>query len=185
MERKINLNGKIVGYNLKKNSRAKNLSLTVSRNGQVGLTVPKYFPIFLAEKFLKEKAEWLLEKIAHWEKITINPIVGNKKDYLEKKENTLALVEQKINHFNRYYNFEINGLSIKNQKTRWGSCSTAKNLNFSYKLVYLPEDLVDYVIVHELCHLKEMNHSGRFWDLVEATIPDWKTRRKALKNHTF
>jgi hypothetical protein len=185
MERKINLNGKIIGYNLKKNSRAKNISLTVSRSGQVGLTVPKYFPIFLAEKFIKEKAEWLLEKIGHTLKNPVNPVIGNKKDYLEKKENALALVEQKINHFNRFYNFDIKSLQIKNQKTRWGSCSVKKNLNFSYKLVYLPDALVDYVVVHELCHLKEMNHSARFWDLVSEAIPDWKIRRKALKGHAF
>lgn len=185
MERKINLNGKIVGYNLKKNSRAKNLSLSVSGSGRIALTIPKYFPIFLAEKFLREKAGWLLEKIEHSLKNPINPIIGNKKDYLEKKENALALVEQKINQFNRYYDFDIKSLSIKNQKTRWGSCSTRKNLNFSYKLVYLPETLVDYVVVHELCHLKEMNHSTRFWSLVSEAIPDWKTRRKALKRHAF
>jgi hypothetical protein len=185
MRREINLNGKIIGYNIKKNSRAKNLSLTVSRNGQVGLTVPKYFPIFLAEKFIKEKAEWILEKIEYSLKNTINPIVGHKKDYLEKKESALALVEQKINYFNCFYNFDIKSLQIKNQKTRWGSCSTSRNLNFSYKLVYLPESLVDYVIVHELCHLKQMNHSVRFWDLVSETIPDWKIRRKALKKHIF
>lgn len=186
MERKINLQGKIIGYNLKKNSRSKNLNLTISRDGKLGLTIPKYFPVFLAEKFIKEKADWIIKKIEHWEKNKTNIILGgNKKDYLEKKESALILVENRINYFNKLCNFSINRVVIKNQKTRWGSCSKSRNLNFNYKIVYLSEVLADYIIVHELCHLKEMNHSYRFWNLVEAIIPDWKKRRKQLKNHIF
>ena len=98
MERKINLNGKIIGYNLKKNSRAKNINLTISRDGKVGLTIPKYFPVFLAEKFIKEKSDWIIKKLEHCEKNKANIVLGgNKKDYLEKKESALILVENRIN----------------------------------------------------------------------------------------
>ncbi|MFA5087317.1 MAG: M48 family metallopeptidase [Candidatus Paceibacterota bacterium] len=186
MNKQVILNEKIISYNLKRKNRVKNLILTVGRNGQVGLTVPKYMPIYLAEKFLKEKAEWVLEKIKHFEELKPSLILGgSRKDFLEKKESALALVENRLNYFNKSYNFGINRVIIKNQKTRWGSCSIKKNLNFNYKLVYLPERLVDYVVVHELCHLKEMNHSVRFWALVAAAIPVWKSARKELKNHIF
>jgi len=71
------------------------------------------------------------------------------------------------------YNFKINRISIKNTKSRWGSCSKKGNLNFSYKIALLSKDLADYVIVHELCHLGEFNHSKRFWKLVSLTIPNY------------
>lgn len=186
MNKQVILNEKIISYNLKRKSRVKSLILSVNQNGQVGLVVPKYLPIYLAEIFLKEKAEWILEKIKHFEKLKPGLVLGgSRKDYLEKKESALALIGNRLNYFNKSYNFKINRVVIKNQKTRWGSCSIKKNLNFNYKLVYLPERLVDYVIVHEICHLKEMNHSVRFWALVAAVIPDWKRARKELKNHIF
>lgn len=80
------------------------------------------------------------------------------------------------------YSFEFNRVLIKNQATRWGSCSSKKNLSFNYQLVKYSEDLIDYVIIHELCHLREMNHSQRFWQLVQNFIPDYKMRRFKIKN---
>lgn len=74
-------------------------------------------------------------------------------------------------------------ISIRDQRTRWGSCSLKGNLNFNWKLVLLPEELADYVIVHELCHRIYMNHSSDFWKLVERELPDYRQRRKALKSY--
>jgi predicted metal-dependent hydrolase len=67
------------------------------------------------------------------------------------------------------------------QKSRWGSCSRKKNLNFNYKLIQLPLELADYIVVHELCHLQEFNHGQGFWNLVGETIPDYKARRDELR----
>ena len=101
-------------------------------------------------------------------------------EYAHYKEQARTLVHQKIAYWNTFYNFSYNRVSIKNQKTRWGSCSSKGNLNFHYRIALLPEPLADYLIVHELCHLGQMNHSQAFWDLVGQTIPDYRERQAAL-----
>ena len=105
--------------------------------------------------------------------------------YEKYKEEARELVLGRLEYFNRFYGLLWNRVSIRNQKTRWGSCSKKKNLNFHYKLALVPAPLADYVVVHELCHLKEFNHSGRFWDLVAETIPDHQRRRKELQKYKF
>jgi predicted metal-dependent hydrolase len=106
---------------------------------------------------------------------------GSKSEYLKYKNQALDLVKNKLEHFNKFYNFKYNKVTVRNQSTRWGSCSKSGNLNFNYKLALLPENLVDYVVVHELCHLGEFNHSKNFWDLVARVIPDFKDRRQELR----
>ena len=106
---------------------------------------------------------------------------GSKKDFDEKKAIALAFVKRRLEHFNRKYHFSWNKVYVKNLKTRWGSCSAQKNLNFSYKIIYLPKSLADYLIVHELCHLKEFNHSDQFWRLVGKAVPQYLELRSELR----
>lgn len=80
------------------------------------------------------------------------------------------------------HGFHYNRLSIRSQKTRWGSCSDKKNINLNSKLLFMPEEVVRYVMIHELCHTIEMNHSNRFWSLVEDCDPHFKLHKKTLKN---
>lgn len=96
-----------------------------------------------------------------------------------------AIVVEKVEYFNQYYNFEYKRIFIKNQQTRWGSCSSKGNLNFNYRIVILPEELQDYLIVHELCHLKEMNHGPNFWKLVEEQIPNYKVLNNQLRTYSL
>ena len=105
-----------------------------------------------------------------------------RRDYLKYKEHARALVKQRLAQYNQVYWFKINRVAIKNTKSRWGSASKKGNLNFNYRLVLLPQALADYVIVHELCHLGEFNHSKRFWGLVAQTIPNYIAMRKAFKS---
>jgi predicted metal-dependent hydrolase len=79
-------------------------------------------------------------------------------------------------------NFEIGRISIRGQKTRWGSCSKTGNLSFNYNLLKFRKEVVDYVIIHELCHLKQMNHSEKFWKLVAGFSPNYKKLRKELRD---
>jgi predicted metal-dependent hydrolase len=74
-------------------------------------------------------------------------------------------------------------IEIRDQRTRWGSCSTRGHLAFNWRLVLAPFEVLDYVVVHELCHLREHNHSRRFWKLVESRRPDWRTHRDWLHEH--
>jgi hypothetical protein len=101
------------------------------------------------------------------------------------REKRKSYIQSRLAHFNEHYGFSWNRITVKNMKTRLGSCSSLKNLNFASKLFSYPPEVIDYVIVHELCHLKEMNHSKRFYALVAETIPDWKERRKRIENREW
>ncbi|MES2060012.1 MAG: M48 family metallopeptidase [Patescibacteria group bacterium] len=103
-----------------------------------------------------------------------------RKNYIEHKETARGIVHAKLAEHNEHYGFKWGRVAIKNMKSRWGSCSAKGNLNFHFRVAALPAELLDYVIVHEICHLKEMNHGKEFWDLVAERIPDHKQRRKAL-----
>ena len=106
--------------------------------------------------------------------------VGQKK-YLEHKEKARELVLSRLEYFNQHYKLSFGKVAIRNQRGRWGSCSSKGNLNFNYKIVLLPPHLADYVVVHELCHRGQFNHSQKFWDLVGETIPNYRDLREELK----
>lgn len=98
------------------------------------------------------------------------------KAYQMHKEDARALVLARLAHFNQHYQYTWKRVAIKNTRRSWGSCSALKNLNFNYKIIFLPPNLADYIIVHELCHLAALHHRQTFWDLVAETIPDYKER---------
>ncbi len=99
----------------------------------------------------------------------------------EHEEEARKLALSRLEHFNQFYNFKYNTVRVKYQKTRWGSCSSKGNLNFNCKIATLSPQLLDYIIVHELCHLGQFNHSQKFWYLVEQQMPDYQKLRAELK----
>jgi len=103
------------------------------------------------------------------------------KRYKRYKKTAEKVINETVGFFSSIYEVKIKRISIRNQKTRWGSCSKRGNLNFNYKLVFLPEELRNYVIVHEICHILEFNHSTRFWYQVSRTFPNYKELRKKLR----
>jgi len=103
----------------------------------------------------------------------------------KRKQEALDLISARIENFNRSYRYSINRITIRNQRRRWGSCSRKGNLNFNYRIIRLPPALADYIVVHELCHLEEFNHSPRFWSLIAQTMPDFRACRRALRTITL
>jgi hypothetical protein len=103
------------------------------------------------------------------------------KHYLAHKESTRSLTLARLQHYNEHYQLTWNRVAIRNQRRCWGSCSANKNLNFNYKIQFLPPHLRDYIIVHELCHLTHLNHGKEFWNLVAEQVPDYAKCIKELR----
>lgn len=193
------------GYEIRESARAKRLSIAVHPDGRVVVTKPASGGNGLlgrsrmtdeqVERFVAQRREWIettQEKFrklaARRQKAGGGPSVAmprlrrGSKEYELIRKNARALVESRLPHFSRLYGFSYGSISIRNQKTRWGSCSQEGNLSFNYRIAHLPSHLADYVIVHELCHTNQHNHSKRFWDLVSQTIPEHSAHRKELRN---
>ena len=95
----------------------------------------------------------------------------------------LERIRPRISVFQPVIGGEFGRVAVRDQRSRWGSCSSKHNLNFNWKLIMAPPQVLDYVVIHELCHLHEFNHSARFWRLVEGVMPDYEVWKKWLKNH--
>jgi predicted metal-dependent hydrolase len=108
----------------------------------------------------------------------------SRKLYQANKEIARGVIIERVKYFMEHYGVRhgivVGKIAIRNQKSRWGSCSKKGNLNFNYKLVFLSPELRDYVIVHEICHIREFNHGKAFWALVAETVPEWRGLRKSL-----
>lgn len=180
------INGEILPYTLTISKIARHLRLTVYRDGRFAVTAPHFLRDEIINAFILEKSDWIASKIAHFKTLpTQQPRKNSKKDYEEHKERARLFVHKKILQLNVFYNFTYNEVRIKNQTTLWGSCSRKGNLNFNYKIIHLPEKLADYIVVHELCHLKELNHGKEFWTLVAKRVPDYKKLREELRATSF
>lgn len=184
--KKIKINGKEFEYALRRRKGSHSVRLAIYPDGAFVVTAPKWYPVYVVKRFLEEKADWIWEKLRHFD---FQELTDKKQSvaatYQAQKEFARAVINSRLEFFNRFYNFEYRRVSIKNQKTCWGSCSRKKNLNFSYRVAGLPEKLRDYVVVHELCHLQEMNHGVKFWELVGQTMPDHRKLRRGLRSYNL
>ena len=97
-------------------------------------------------------------------------------------DKAMKVIPERVEYFSKLMGVTYGRITIRNQKTRWGSCSSKGNLNFNCLLMMTPPEVIDYVVVHELCHRKEMNHSKQFWSEVEKVLPDYKKAEKWLKD---
>ena len=175
-----------IKYKIRKRKGTRKMTISVRQGGVVIVTIPRYLPAITADLFVQRKSAWILDAKAKLEEKFKNKIALKQThtEYKQNKDKALEFIEARLKHFNSFYNFEYKDVKIKNHSSRWGSCSAKGNLNFNYKLLDVPQELADYVVVHELCHLKELNHSKKYWDLVAQAIPDYKLRRaKLVKNY--
>lgn len=169
-------------YTLKRSRRAKYMRLTVQPGGVVILTAPQWTPRFVIERFIRQHASWIDRSVRRMRRFKSLPVSG-RRDYLKHKEEARLFIIERVEHWNALYQFQYGRIAIKNTKRLWGSCSHKGNLNFSFTLLFLPSELADYVVVHELCHLAERNHGKNFWKLVEKTLPDFALRRQELRKY--
>jgi predicted metal-dependent hydrolase len=178
-------------YILKKNRRSKSMRIIVHPDGRVVVTVPRRCPTLLAQQFVNTKTSWIEERkrlfhIKELERsrqglpkrLTTSEALA---EYTKYKEQARAILQKRVPEINALYGFHYKDITVRNQKTRWGSCSKKGNLNFNYKVAFLSQEMMDYVIVHELCHLAEFNHSTQFWNLVARSVPSYKEIRSQMR----
>jgi hypothetical protein len=178
----IEIKKRQIDYSIRQSRRARRLRLAVYHDGRVVVSLPFWIPRSRARQYVIEKSAWLIEKMDLFKRLPLRKSLrSTKADFEKNKARALAIILARINYFNRDRKYRYNAVKIKNQKTQWGSCSRKRNLNFNVRVALLPADLRDYVIVHELCHLKEFNHSRKFWSLVAAVFPNYKQLIKDLK----
>lgn len=169
-------------YTLREHARARRINITVRRDGTVWVTKPRRISIRDVERFVEKCGEWIARAQQKFSKLPkTSRIESSKKEHESYKKIASALIEHRVAHFNSFYNVPISKIVVRNQRTRWGSCSHKGVLSFNYRIVFLPHHLADYIVVHELCHRREMNHSKRFWALVAATIPEYLECCKELR----
>lgn len=169
-------------------SKRRTMGLEIKGDAQVVARVPKGLPGQSVIEFIKERQEWVLQK---WFLVRERQEIAAARphpDYVEHPEleeiyrkRARERLTERTAYFAALMGVSYNRISIRSQKTRWGSCSAQGNLNFHWKLILMPPEILDYVVVHELAHRREMNHSERFWVQIERMLPDYKQRRKWLR----
>lgn len=174
-----------ITYEIIKSSR-KTIAVEVRQDGSVLVRAPRNCPQSRIDTFLKEKQAWILSKVEEQKErdadsMKIQPLSeAEQRLYRDKARD---IFEQKVSYYARMMGVSYGRIAIRDQKTRWGSCSGEGNLNFNWRLIFAPAGVLDYVVVHELAHRKEMNHSPRFWRVVEDTMPEYRKYQKWLKEN--
>ncbi len=181
---------KKINFEKRYSPRAKNIRISINSEYKVILIIPKWpFQIFKdvmekkAIKFLEQKSSWVIKNIEKSkQKLNPNTKIESRSHYLKHKKDAEILCEEKCKFWSKKMWLKYNRICIKSMKTKWGSCSSKKNLNFNYKILFLKPEEQNYLVVHELSHLKHMNHSKNFWDLVCKTLENEKFRKYKILN---
>jgi len=168
-----------------KRSARRSLSLEIMPDGNLLARAPQRMPEREIWAFIREKEEWIRihrrQRMERQTEAQADPLTPDQ--IRELADVALRVLPERCRYFAGVMGVRYGRITIRNQKTRWGSCSSGGNLNFNCLLMLAPPEVRDYVVVHELAHLKEMNHSPRFWKEVEKVLPDYRQRLLWLKKN--
>lgn len=178
---------KIGEYNVEvRRSKRKSAAIKITADMQIVVFVPLYVSDNEIERLVISKSKWIdehmlkvqstIDERSKLEKITFEQIK-------ELADQAVEYIPKRVKYYAEKENFVYNKITIKNLVSRWGSCSTKGNLNFNCLLMLTPDYVIDYIVVHELCHLREMNHSEKFWTEVEKIMPDYQRAELWLKQN--
>ena len=162
-------------------SSRRTLSLQITRTGEVVVRAPRRTQLTRIEEFVSSHRDWIEKKVSE--------VKGRLERYPELSEGELseltkmakAVLPSRVEYFASIMGVKPQKISVNRAKTRFGSCSAKGNLNFSCRVMRYPTEAIDYVVVHELAHLKHFNHSRAFWAFVESVLPDYKERKRLFK----
>ncbi|MBP3479273.1 MAG: M48 family metallopeptidase [Oscillospiraceae bacterium] len=160
-------------------SDRKTIAIQIMPDGEVVVRAPVRMPTAAIEGFVQNKASWIEKQLARLP--VVDQLTEAQMRELVKKAK--AVIPEKVAYFASLVGVDYGRVSIRAQHSRWGSCSGKGNLNFNCLLMLAPPEVVDYVVIHELCHRKEMNHSQRFWLEVERVLPNYRASKKWLKDN--
>ena len=176
-----------MGHNLQViRSNRKTMALQINRELQLTVRAPYKASDRIIAQFVEEHSAWIEKHMEEMkqkaEKEARKPLkILTDKDMEQLADQAVKRIPPRVRYYADLMKVTYGRITIRNQKTRWGSCSSKGNLNFNCLLMLAPEEVVDYVVVHELCHRIEMNHSEKFWKEVEKILPDYRERREWLK----
>ena len=167
-----------IPYTLIRSDR-KSIGIQITADGVV-VRAPKRLSAAEIERFVQSKRSWIE---GHLSKIPAPQPKFTQEEIEALAQKALTVIPDRVRHFAPIVGVSYGRITIRSQRSRWGSCSGKGNLNFNCLLMLAPEAVADYVIIHELCHLVQHNHSKAFWDLVAQTMPDYAAYRQWLKTH--
>jgi predicted metal-dependent hydrolase len=163
-------------------SKRKTAVLQITAKGELVARVPRFMSVKEVKKFAEKHADWIEKNLSRIlaDKENAEPAFSDG-EIRELKKKARSVIPEKVAYYSELLGVTWGKISIRTQSTLWGSCSMNGNLSFNCLLMLLPEAVIDYVIVHELAHRLQMNHSRQFWTEVEKIIPDYRNRRDFLK----
>lgn len=166
-------------------SKRKTFSLEIKRDGSVIVRAPLYAADEQIKNFVRGHKAWLEKHLAKNERArqeysAFPPLSDD--DITALKVRARQYIPARVEYWANIMGVKYSSVTIRTQRTRWGSCSSKGNLNFNCLLMLTDTEIIDYVVIHELCHIKEMNHSKRFWALVGSVMPDYKAVQSRLKS---
>ena len=168
-------------YKLIRSSR-RTLALEIGRDLTLTVRAPMKMPLSDIEAFVQKHDKWIEKKLSVMEKREITPDNLSAEEIAALKMRAKEILPKKVAYFAEIMGLKPSGVKITSAKKRFGSCSGKNSLCFSYELMLYPDEVIDYVVVHELAHIKHRNHSARFYSLIEKYLPDYKTRERILKS---